>query len=68
MVSSWECCCNPDLLYLQSLKNSYVADVYDQLLTQAEIQEQVSIVNGEYVNTYNFVLMSLQGNRRTQYL
>jgi len=42
-----ECCCNPDLLYLQSLKNSYVADVYDQLLTQGEVQEQVSIVNGE---------------------
>jgi hypothetical protein len=43
-------------MYLQSLKNSYVADVYDQLLTQAEIQEQVSIVNGECVNTQNFIL------------
>jgi len=28
-----------------------VADVYDELLTQAEVQEQVSIVNGECVNT-----------------
>ncbi|PSN41711.1 Ras GTPase-activating-like protein IQGAP2 [Blattella germanica] len=29
----------------RSLKNSYVADVYDQLLTQSEIQEHVSSVN-----------------------
>lgn len=29
-----------------------MADVYDQLLTQAEVQEQVSIVNGECVNEH----------------
>ncbi|XP_069669169.1 ras GTPase-activating-like protein IQGAP1 isoform X2 [Periplaneta americana] len=33
----------------RSLKNSYVADVYDQLLTQTEIQDYLSRVN-EHVN------------------
>jgi hypothetical protein len=43
-----------------------VADVYDQLLTQAEVQEQLSIVNGEYVNTkfYTYERAREQKNRK----
>lgn len=31
----------------QSLNDSYVADVYDEILTQAEIQGHINSVNGE---------------------
>jgi hypothetical protein len=48
-----ECCYNQDHLYLQSLKNSYVEDVYDQLLTQAEVQDHLSNVNGENADSSN---------------
>jgi len=34
---------------VQSVDASYVADVYDELLTQAEIQGNVNKVNGELV-------------------
>lgn len=37
---------NLDFLF-QSLNDSYVADVYDEILTQAEIQGHINYVNGE---------------------
>lgn len=35
-------------LRIQSLNESYVPDVYDELLTQAEIQGHINNVNGIY--------------------
>jgi len=44
--------------FFQSLNDSYVADAYDELLTQAEIQGHINYVNGKYkINLANYIKM-----------
>ena len=50
------------LVYVQSVDASYVADVYDELLTQAEIQGNINKVNGTYVSEFMLVCHGSEGN------
>ena len=41
------------LLYFQSCDLNYASDVYDELLTQKEIQELVDKINSKYLSRFN---------------